>query len=213
MSELSIKVCGLKEPRNILEVAMLRPHYIGFILYRNSKRYISLRNVTEVAKNIPESVRKVGVIVNEPLEYAIKIAQSGAFDLLQLHGNESMDYCRKLSSEIKIIKAFPVSGSLPEKLVNYQPYCSMFLFDTAGRNHGGNGKKFDHRILDNYSLDTGYLLSGGIAPDDFSYIGKLQKYGMAGVDLNSRFETQPGIKNIELLKRFMENLLKYDEQN
>jgi phosphoribosylanthranilate isomerase len=213
MSELQIKVCGLKEPDNILEVARLRPHYMGFILYRNSERYIGPEDAVEYVKVIPGSIRKVGVIVNEPLENAIKIARCGAFDLLQLHGNESIGYCRDLSCEIKIIKAFPVSGCLPEMLVNYQPFCSMFLFDTEGKKFGGNGEKFDHNILDNYSLDTGYLLSGGISPEDFPYIRTLKKYGMSGVDLNSRFETQPGIKSIDLLKRFIENIRNYDEQN
>jgi phosphoribosylanthranilate isomerase len=213
MRELQIKVCGLKEPRNILEVAMLEPNYIGFVLHRYSKRYISLRNVQDTIKNIPPSIRKVGVIVNESVQSAIKIAHSGAFDLLQLHGNESIDYCRTLSSEIKIIKAFQVSGSLPDKISDYQPFCSLFLFDTAGRKPGGNGKKFDHSILDNYLPETGYLLSGGIGPEDYPYIKTMNKHGLSGIDLNSRFETQPGVKDVGLLKRFIENIHRYDEQN
>jgi phosphoribosylanthranilate isomerase len=213
MSELQIKVCGMREPDNILEVAMLRPQYMGFILYRYSERHISLKDVIKISGKIPVGVRKVGVIVNEPLENAEIIARSGAFDLLQLHGNESVDYCKNLSPLIKIIKAFPVARSLPDKLLQYQPYCSMFLFDAAGKKYGGNGKKFDHCILDNYLPDISYLLSGGISPDDLRYIMKLQKNRMSGIDLNSGFETQPGIKNVELLKKFMENLRGYDEQN
>jgi phosphoribosylanthranilate isomerase len=213
MSDLQIKVCGMKEPRNILDVAMLKPEYMGFILYRHSERHISLKDVIKVSGEIPEGIMKVGVIVNEPVENAKKIARSRVFDLLQLHGNESAGYCRDLSGVIKIIKAFSIAGSLPEKLPEYQAYCSMFIFDAAGAGFGGNGKKFDHGILQNYSLDTPYLLSGGISPDDSGYIMTLKNYRMSGVDLNSRFESQPGVKNIELLKKFIKNIRGYDEQN
>jgi phosphoribosylanthranilate isomerase len=208
--EIRIKVCGLKDPENILEVAALKPDYMGFILYRKSKRFISLDKIDDIARHIPRSILKVGVIVDEPLEEALNIAQSGIFDLLQLHGAESIDYCRRLSSVTKLIKAFSISKSLPANLSDYEEVCSLFLFDTAGENAGGNGKMFDHSILNKYSYDTGYMLSGGISPGDNSYLKSFPYNGMAGVDLNSRFETEPGIKNIDLLKGFIEKLRKYD---
>jgi phosphoribosylanthranilate isomerase len=210
MREIGIKVCGLRNPANIAEVIMLEPQYMGFILYGGSPRYVSMKEYCNLIKIIPVSIRKVGVLVNEPLKEALKVAQSGVFDLIQLHGNESVDYCRKLSQEIGIIKAFSVSEALPDNLSEYNSYCKMFLFDTAGEKYGGTGKMFDHRILSGYSPDTDYILSGGISADDSTYIKSMNSDRMVAVDLNSRFEIRPGIKDINLLKNFIEKIRKHD---
>lgn len=210
MKEIKVKVCGLTDPSNIAEIAILKPHFMGFILYEGSPRHVSLKKALTLTKNIPESIQKVGVLVNEPFDNALKIAQSGVFDLLQLHGNENIEYCKKLSRYIGIIKTFSISDILPVNLSDYQAYCSMFLFDTAGEKSGGTGKMFDHRILSDYSLDTEYILSGGISPVDSTYIKSMQTDQMTGVDLNSRFEVNPGIKDIALLKNFIEKLRKHD---
>jgi phosphoribosylanthranilate isomerase len=210
MKKIQIKICGLKDPANIEEVILLNPDYIGFILYRNSSRYVSFEKTRKITENILSPVKKVGVLVNEPFKNALKIAESRAFDLLQLHGNESVEYCKELSSGIGIIKAFSISDMLPENLKDYQPYCSLFLFDNAGLNYGGTGKKFDHRILSDYALDTEYILSGGISESDSAYVKSFRAPGMSGVDLNSRFEIKPGIKNIDLLRKFINTLRKND---
>jgi phosphoribosylanthranilate isomerase len=209
--EIKIKVCGMKDSSNIAEVVMLKPHYMGFILYEGSPRYVSIKEADGLVKNIPGSIQKTGVLVNEPLENALGIAQSGVFDLLQLHGNESVDYCKKLSLYIGIIKAFPVSKTLPGNLTDYQPFCAMFLFDTAGQKYGGTGKMFDHSAMNDYSLNTDYILSGGISPCDSTYIKSIHSGKMAGVDLNSRFEIKPGIKDLKLLKNFIENIRTHDD--
>jgi phosphoribosylanthranilate isomerase len=210
MREIEIKVCGLKNSSNIAEVAMLKPQYMGFILYKNSPRYVSLKEAGNLVKHIPPSIQKVGVLVNEPIENAIEIAQSRVFDLLQLHGNENIVYCRKLSTSIGIIKAFSISEKLPENLSDYQSFCRMFLFDTAGEKFGGTGKMFDHKILSGYSLDKGFILSGGISTADSNYIKSIKTDKMVAVDLNSRFEVKPGVKDINLLKKFIEKLRKHD---
>jgi phosphoribosylanthranilate isomerase len=213
MREIHIKVCGMKDPDNVAAVVKLKPHYMGFILYERSPRHVDLKTAESLVKNIPHSIKKTAVIVNEPIENAIAIAQSGIFDLIQLHGNESPEYCKKLSGHISIIKAFSVSGILPENLREYQQPCSLFLFDTAGETAGGTGKKFNHTMLEDYSLNTQFILSGGISPADSEYIKSICNEKMIGVDLNSRFETEPGIKDLNLLKPFFDIIRGYDEND
>lgn len=206
MRDIKVKVCGLRDPSNIAKVALLKPDFMGFILYEGSPRYVSMKEAVRLVKNIPPSIQKVGVLVNEPFENALEIAQSGVFDLLQLHGTESIEYCKKLFLHIEIIKAFSVSESLPENLSDYQAVCTIFMFDTAGEKFGGTGKRFDHQILSGYSLNKGFILSGGISAGDSLYIKSMPADRLAGVDLNSRFEDMPGIKNISLLKKFIEKI-------
>jgi len=206
MKELRIKVCGMKYPSNIEEVAQLRPDFMGFVLYKESPRYVSFEGARKLTTLVPSAIIKVGVLVNEPLDKALAIADSGIFDLLQLHGNESVDYCSRLSSSIGIIKAFSVSDILPESLSDYQQFCKLFLFDNAGKKYGGTGEMFNHSILSGYSLDTGFILSGGISASDPDYYKTINYKWMSGVDLNSRFEIKPGMKNIELLKNFINKL-------
>jgi len=213
MKEIKIKVCGLNDLKNAAEVAALQPDYMGFILYRGSSRYASLETAGTITKNIPTSIQKVAVLVNEPYEDALKIAQSGFFDLLQLHGNENPDYCSKLSHQIRLIKVFSVSDILPANMPDYHEFCEMFLIDTTGENYGGNGKVFDHKILSEYKSDKEFILSGGISSDDSPYIKTLKAEKLAAVDLNSRFEVRPGIKDIKLLKYFMEKLRENDSGN
>lgn len=212
MKEIKIKVCGMKDPENIAGVIPLRPDYMGFILHEPSPRYVSLKEVVELVRDIPPQIRKTGVLVDEPLENAVRIAEKGIFDILQLHGNECPGYCRKLSGYIPIIKAFRISGSLPFNIQDYEPFCSMFLFDTHGDKAGGTGKKFDHGILTGYDLTTKFILSGGISVNDAS---SLRSYPdkMAGVDLNSRFEVAAGIKNVNMLKKFIERIRKNDDND
>ena len=213
MRDLIIKVCGMKDPENIKEVVKLNPQYMGFILFKGSPRFVNLLTAVSLVKNIPPSIQKTAVLVNEPLENAIEIARNGVFDFIQLHGNETPEYCKKLSENIRIIKAFSISDSLPGNLSEYQPYCSMFLFDSAGEKAGGTGKKFNHNILKEYSLNTGFILSGGISPSDAEYIKTIYNEKMIGVDLNSRFETEPGIKDPALLKTFIEKIRDDDEND
>jgi phosphoribosylanthranilate isomerase len=210
MKELLIKVCGLKNPYNIAEVAALQPHYMGFILYPGSPRYVNLETAGRLVKIIPSSIHRIGVIVNEPIENALKIAQSGFFDLLQLHGNENIDYCSNLSVHISIIKAFSIALTLPVNLSDYQAFCKMFLFDSAGEKFGGNGKPFDQKILLHYSLDKEFILGGGISSTDSKQIKSIEANKLIGIDLNSRFEIEPGIKDIKLLKSFIKKMRNYD---
>jgi phosphoribosylanthranilate isomerase len=210
MARLKIKICGMTEAANIAAVAKLEPDYMGFILYKGSSRYVSLEACLCLVRHIPKKIKKVGVLVNESPGNALEIASSGAFDYLQLHGNESPAYCEELHHHIRLIKSFSVSDRISSEIPDYEPFCSMFIFDSAGEKHGGNGKKFDHSALADYRYRTEFLLSGGISPSDSEYVKSAVIPGMAGVDLNSRFELKPGVKDIQLLKIFMENLRKDD---
>ena len=203
----------MKDPQNIAAVAALEPQFMGFILYSGSPRYVSLKEAFNLLKNIPASIQKTAVLVNEPFENALRTAKSGIFDLIQLHGNESIEYCQSLSQYIRIIKAFSIKNELPHNLAGFKPYCSMFLFDTEGSTFGGTGKMFDHSILNNYSSETDFFLSGGISPGDSAYIKSISSERMKGIDLNSRFEIKPGIKDINLLKNFIDTLRNHDEND
>lgn len=208
-----IKICGLKDLDNIKDVSGLEPDFMGFILFKGSPRCTNLKFVEGLAAFVPAATMKVGVLVDEPLDNAIDIARSGIFDLLQLHGNETTDYCMAISEFTGIIKAFRISDDLPSDLGNYEPYCKMFLFDTGGKKFGGSGEKFDHSLLSGYSSGNDYLLSGGISPEDAEYIRSCNYKGMAGADLNSRFESEPGIKDIHLLEHFIKKVRNNDGIN
>lgn len=205
MKRMLIKICGMKDSVNVSEVAGLNPSFIGFILFHSSPRYVTLEEVSELTSSLPETIRKVGVIVNEPLEKAIQMADSKLFDLLQLHGDESPEYCRKLSDYLPLIKAFRIGDRLPDVRA-YEAFCEFFILDTHGEGFGGNGTRFDHNLLHNYSSKKEYLLAGGISPGDAMLLRARIFPGMAGVDLNSRFEITPGRKDVNLLKNFINNI-------
>lgn len=205
MKKMLVKICGMKEPSNVSEVARLNPSFMGFILFKGSSRYVTLEHAAQLISSISKSIMKVGVMVNEPLENALIIAGSKLFDLLQLHGDESPEYCRTLSEFLPVIKAFSVGDRLPD-VKAYEAFCEFFILDTRGDGFGGNGTKFDHSLLYNYTSLKEYLIAGGISPED-AMTYKTKKYpGMAGFDLNSRFEIAPGIKDINLLRNFIRRI-------
>lgn len=201
-----IKVCGMKDRDNVIAVAALEPDYMGFILYRNSPRYVDPETLHGLLSCVPTAIKKTAVLVNEPLERACRIARSGQFDLFQLHGDETPEYCRKLSEYAELIKAFRITDSLPSDLEAYMPCCKMFLFDTAGSKYGGTGKKFNHNILSFYNLEKDFILSGGISPADAESVACLNFPHLTAADLNSCFEVSPGIKDIGLLKDFIHKI-------
>ena len=206
-NKLKIKICGMKNPENILAVAGLHPDFIGFIFYPKSPRY-AMPLDENVLKALPKEILKIGVFVNESLENILTISYKYKLDGVQLHGTELVEMCNKLKSiGYVVIKAFPIAEAYNFKVTkSYQGACDYFLFDTKTDAFGGSGLKFNWKILDEYIGETPFLLSGGINVDDVEAIQKIDHPKFAGVDLNSQFEVNPGFKDVKLLKEFIKTL-------
>lgn len=202
---MKIKVCGMKDPGNIKEVSQLPIDYMGFIFYERSPRYVGEVN-PEVLAQIPASIQKIGVFVDEDLGKVQSTALLYQLSFVQLHGDESPEYCRELrQNELKVIKAFSISASSFGMIrKEYEASCDLFLFDTQTPLRGGSGEKFDWEVLRSYKGKTPFFLSGGIAPDDKERIRQFQHPSFYGIDLNSRFEIEPGKKNIQKLKQLIQ---------
>lgn len=202
---MEIKVCGMRDLDNIQSlVSEVKPDWMGLIFYTKSPRFVSDEKAEEL-KKIP--VKKVGVFVNETEEEILRKVEKFGLSAIQLHGNESIDFVKKLSKKTacELWKVVSVGAKVEwESLEAYLPFVSKFLFDTATPVHGGSGKKFDWTILETYPFDKGFLLSGGLDEDSAKEVLALSKQipQLQGVDLNSKFETAPGLKNIEKLTRF-----------
>jgi len=199
----------MKNPYNIRELAQLPIDFMGLIFYTKSPRYIG--DLTpEVLDVLPENIGRVGVFVNEDLQVVVDSINKYRLNYVQLHGNESPEYylnLKEFSPEIKIIKAFSIAeASDLEKTDNYENKVDYFLFDTKTPQYGGSGQKFDWSILNDYKGNTPFFLSGGISAEDALLIRKLENNRIVGLDLNSKFEIEPGLKNIELLHRFINEI-------
>jgi phosphoribosylanthranilate isomerase len=205
---LKIKICGMREPENIMKVADIKPDMIGFIFYPGSPRYAGETLKPENLIYLPEQIKRVGVFVNSDPE-TIKLAiRKYSLNLVQLHGDETPETCQMLDETgISIIKAFNIKDRedfrLFEKYINCSKY---FLFDASTSKYGGSGRKFEWELLDNYDLGHPFILSGGIAPDDDSNIKRISNPSFYGIDLNSRFEVRPGLKDVEKLKLFISGI-------
>jgi len=204
---LKIKICGMKYPENTEEIALLQPDYMGFIFYEKSARYFQ-----NTIPTIDNSIQKVGVFVNASYAEIEEKVNHYKLDLVQLHGEESAELCDEIENNlVKVIKAFSLDNEFNfNRLEFYKNACSYFLLDTKGKQYGGNGITFDWRILEKYSLDKPYFLSGGIGMENIKdvkeFLQKEYAKNWYGIDLNSKFETEPGLKNPELVKEFIQNI-------
>ncbi len=196
----------MREAGNIRQIAALNPDYMGFIFYPLSVRYFG--SDYDLIANIPGNIEKVGVFVNEQPKRIVEIAQKCGLNAIQLHGSEPPEDCRHLKDNgLKVIKAFGVHGlfnfTVPE---DYSSVCDFFLFDTKTEKYGGSGEKFDKDLIDLYNMKNPFFLSGGIDPGDIEYIRQIDHPGFYAVDLNSRFETQPGIKDFQSVRNFINEI-------
>jgi phosphoribosylanthranilate isomerase len=198
---MKIKVCGLRDPENIKAVAALNPDYMGFIFYGNSPRFVHDIPV-EALSAIPPTINKTAVFVNESAENINKLIDNYDFDFIQLHGDETPAFCKALRDTAIVIKAFGVNNQFDfSKLAKYKNKVDLFLFDTKTDAHGGSGKAFDWSILDKYEMETPFFLSGGLSLDNLEDVKGITHPQFYGVDLNSKFETEPGVKSIEKLEK------------
>ena len=223
---LKIKVCGMRDADNIRAVAALDIDFLGFIFYPKSPRYTPkaipeaelIADTATTARHDDIEWRKpqrVGVFVDETPQAIIAHIHNDQLDYVQLHGHELPEMIDNLKRTVipdirhslKVIKAFSIAK--PDDLLQtkaYEGVADLFLFDTPTESYGGSGKKFDWQMLQAYDGHTPFLLSGGIGPEDIDRIRTFEHPHCIGIDLNSRFETAPGIKDVEALRRFTENL-------
>jgi phosphoribosylanthranilate isomerase len=200
---MKIKVCGMKEPQNIRQLAKLSIDFMGLIFYPKSPRYAGYL-LPEALSVLPESIKKVGVFVNEQPEIILARIEEYGLDVVQLHGDESVETCRLIREQCPVIKAFNISEKSDlEKACEYQDACDFVLFDTKTPQYGGSGQQFDWTILDAYKGNLPFFLSGGISANDTVEIQKIAHPLLYGIDLNSKFEIFPGVKDIEILERFV----------
>ncbi|WP_339700306.1 phosphoribosylanthranilate isomerase [uncultured Marixanthomonas sp.] len=206
MKNIQLKVCGMKH--NPIEVAALQPDYVGFIFYEGSPR-----NFEGSLSTLPPEVKKVGVFVNASISEIVNKVKQFQLDVIQLHGDETASFCKELavSEEIntEIWKVFGIKDTFDfSVLKEFEPYVSAFLFDTKGKEKGGNGYAFNWNILKEYTSEIPFVLSGGIGLNEIEPLSEILKTDLPvfAIDVNSKFEDKPGLKNTNQLQQFMDKL-------
>lgn len=203
-----IKVCGMREPQNVADLLALQPHFMGMIFYPKSARYVT--EPQQIAQMVHATQTKlVGVFVNEPIESIAQKVTDLQLDYVQLHGNETIDFVRQVKAlGVGVIRAVSVSTANDFSNISheYEKIADYMLFDYKCASYGGSGNKFDWSLLNHYTLNLPFLLSGGISADDAAAINQIAHPQFAGIDLNSKFETAPALKDISLLSSFFAQL-------
>lgn len=204
--DLRIKVCGMKYESNINAVSSLQPDYLGFIFYPKSKRFVGVEFDKNDIQHINKDIKKTAVFVNAYSHEIKEFSQIYGFRVLQLHGEETPEFCAELKQAgYTIIKAFGISNDFDFAILNqYINNVNFFLFDTKTDSYGGSGKVFDWEILKSYNLNIPFFLSGGLDINNLATVKSINHPQLFGVDLNSKFEEEPGLKNIEMLEEAFE---------
>jgi phosphoribosylanthranilate isomerase len=210
---MELKVCGITQLEQLLALQEIGVDYAGLIFYGGSPRFIGAHNLEASILNQKEiNIKRIGVFVNAKEDEILKAVDDWKLEMVQLHGEESPVFCEKISNHVKTIKAFRVKEeeSLAYKVAPYENAVEYYLFDAMGKQYGGTGNKFDWKVIAEANIEKPYFLSGGLGPDD---VADIQVFSQANsncfaIDVNSRFEVKPGVKNIEIVKTFAERLLK-----
>lgn len=205
---LKIKICGMRDAANIAEVAALKPDYLGFIFYPKSARYIGGNGDSSMMNSIADSIERVGVFVNETNAHIEAISKTYSLNTIQLHGSETPEQCMELKEKgYTVFKAFQIDDdTLTAEVLAYKGYCDYFLYDTKSKGLGGSGLKFNWNKLEELNDAGAFFLSGGITVDDAATIKELPLSNLYGVDINSKFEIKPALKNVTLLKAFIKDI-------
>ena len=205
---MKVKVCGNTSVEQMQQLQQFGVAYAGIIFYEGSKRFIGHPSARqqEAVRNL--AIKKVGVFVNA--EYDTIVNAIGEYDLyaVQLHGDETDEFCLELMDKAKVIKVFRVGGAqeIDELVAPFLSVCHYFLFDTDSNQYGGSGKQFDWSVLERAKIDKPFFLSGGIGPDDVDKLLAFRHPDLIGVDINSRFEVQPGEKDMKKVEAFMKTI-------
>ena len=203
---MKLKVCGMKLENNISEISELNPDFMGFIFWPKSKRFFNEKSI-----RISNKINKVGVFVNQDYDFIIDKINNFELDFVQLHGEEDYQFCKKIKTQCKLIKVFNIGADFDFEILNsFESVCDYFLFDTKGDSYGGNGIKFDWKLLKKYPSKKPFLLSGGIDLKDFTEILEIKelKIPLVGIDINSKFEYEPGLKNIKKVEELLKKMKK-----
>lgn len=198
-----IKVCGLKFEQNLIDISALDIDMVGYNFYEPSPRYVQKK-----LPNINSHIKKVGVFVNASESFILQKVKEYNLDYAQLHGDENPEFCTKIKPCIPVIKVFRVKDQLDMNFLNSFEFCDFFLFDTATKQYGGSGKKFDWSLLNEFDIKVPFLLSGGIGVEDLDDILKISHPKFEGIDINSKFEISPGLKDIDKVKFFVDEIKK-----
>ena len=201
---LLLKVCGMREEKNLSDLIQIQPDFIGLIFHEKSPR--NVQNFTKTL--IPREIGTVGVFVNETEGFVLDKINEFDLKYIQLHGSESPHFCKNIKRlNRKVIKAFNIHPEFDfSKLEEYTPYCDYFLFDAFGKNAGGNGITFDWKLLDNYKGETPFLLSGGLDSNMAESLKAINHPKYKGIDVNSKFESSPELNNVEGIRQFKNEL-------
>lgn len=206
-SKMKLKVCGLKYKNNIAELVQLPIDYIGFIFYKKSQRYIGNNIDLDFVSTLPKHIKKVGVFVNESIYSILSLIAKYNLDIVQLHGDESPEICTKLNTKVNVIKSFQLHANFDFKqLESYAAVVDYFLFDNKTKHYGGSGKVFNWQLLNKYNYKIPFFLSGGISQEHIKDLKQLNISQLVALDINSKFETEPGLKDHEKIKQFIINL-------
>lgn len=202
---MTLKICGMRDKKNILDVSAVGVDYMGFIFYKGSPRFVG---ETFDVPDIPASVKRVGVFVNETAEEILKKVQTHRLDFVQLHGDEAPNLCEALKAHnVGVIKVFSVDNTFDFRTAkSYTQVVDFFLFDTKGKHRGGNAFRFDWTLLQNYDQEVPFFLSGGIGPENLQDVEALRGMNLHAIDVNSGVETSPALKDIEKVRLIKEYL-------
>jgi len=205
MRPIKLKVCGMRDSSNILEVASTHPDFMGFIFYEKSQRYVGQN--FGIPDDLDAHIQKVGVFVNENVKMILELASKHNLNFAQLHGDEPPEECIELKNNgIKVIKAFSIHENFDFGEVDaFQSCVDYFLFDTKGKARGGNGIAFNWNLLKSYNGDLPFFLSGGIDPENVNLIQKLNRDQLFAIDVNSGIESAPGCKDVSKLNLLIKN--------
>ena len=209
---MRIKVCGLTNINQVRQLNELGIEFAGFNFYRRSPRYVYKTLPSTAIKKIRSKINKVGIFVDEDVDELLQTVDDCGLYLVQLHGNESPRYCEKISNYITVIKVFRLNDddNVEWKIKDYYDAADMFMFDTETTAFGGSGKKFNWKILKDLKINKPFLLAGGISAEDAGELKKFAQQPVAkdlfAIDINSKFEVMPGVKDVELIKTFRRRL-------
>ncbi len=199
MDKIQLKVCGMREQENILQLGELLPDYMGFIFYPKSKRFVG--DAFRIPDKLPRSIKRVGVFVNEPTNKILALAKTHNLDVIQLHGSEPVSQCAELkNNNLGVIKVCSMDDQFDFlKMTPYKSVVNYFLFDTNSNSYGGTGKTFDWNLLNNYDQEIPFFLSGGLSISNIEQTRDIRKMNLHAFDFNSGVELSPGVKDIHKL--------------